>query len=199
MEKANGKLTVIVHRQFFLYFIQGTQSCLTLWDPMDCSPPGSSVHGILHARILEWLAIPFSRGSSWFRGRTQVSHIAGGFFTIWATREDLVKLKWEKDFRAVSLVPGPQWAQNQLWPWLWLTLAQPLPCPRHKEESRDLVWLSQWQEQTQRRQEQCSLRTLQQELHDLVVIWRKPLHPLLPPSWLTETQTQSWGRETKRE
>ena len=41
-----------------------TQSCLTLWDSMDCSPPGSSIHGILQARILEWLAIPSSRGSS---------------------------------------------------------------------------------------------------------------------------------------
>ena len=40
------------------------QSCLTLCDPMDCSPPGSSVHGILQARILEWVAMPFSRGSS---------------------------------------------------------------------------------------------------------------------------------------
>ena len=40
------------------------QSCLTLCDPMDCSPPGSSVHGILQARILEWVAIPFSRGPS---------------------------------------------------------------------------------------------------------------------------------------
>ena len=39
-----------------------TQSCLTLWDPVDCSPPGSSVHGILQARILEWVAISFSRG-----------------------------------------------------------------------------------------------------------------------------------------
>ena len=41
-----------------------TQSCLTLCDPMDCSPSGSSVHGILHARILEWVAIPFFGGSS---------------------------------------------------------------------------------------------------------------------------------------
>jgi len=41
-----------------------TQSCLILWDPMDCSPPGSSVHGILQARLLEWLTIPFSRESS---------------------------------------------------------------------------------------------------------------------------------------
>ena len=54
---------------------------------MDCSPPGSSVHGILQARTLEWVAIPFSRESSWPRDRTWVSCIAGGFFTIWATRK----------------------------------------------------------------------------------------------------------------
>ena len=47
------------------------QSCLTLCDLMDCSPPGSSVHGILQARILEWLASPFSRGSSWPKDQTQ--------------------------------------------------------------------------------------------------------------------------------
>ena len=56
--------------------------CLTLCDPMDCNPPGSSVHGILQARILEWVAIPFSRGSSGPRDRTQVSYITGRFFTI---------------------------------------------------------------------------------------------------------------------
>ena len=49
------------------------QSCPTLWDPMDCSPPGSSVHGILQARILEWVAMPSSRGSSRARGRAWVS------------------------------------------------------------------------------------------------------------------------------
>ena len=48
---------------------------------MDCSPPGSSVHGILQARILEWVAISFSRGSSRPRDQTQVSYIAGGLFT----------------------------------------------------------------------------------------------------------------------
>ena len=45
-------------------YVLVVQSCLTLYDPMDCSSPGSSVHGILQARILEWIAIPFSRGSS---------------------------------------------------------------------------------------------------------------------------------------
>ena len=54
---------------------------------MGCSPPGSSVRGILQARILEWVAIPFSRGSSRPRDQTQVSHIAGRCFTVWATRE----------------------------------------------------------------------------------------------------------------
>ena len=53
------------------------QLCLTLCDPMDCSPPASSVHGIFQARILEWIAFSFSRGSSWPRDQTRVSCIAG--------------------------------------------------------------------------------------------------------------------------
>ena len=61
------------------------QSSVTLCNPMDCSPPGSSVHGILQARILEWVAIPFSRECSQPRDRTWVPLIAGRFFTIWAT------------------------------------------------------------------------------------------------------------------
>ena len=63
------------------------QSCLTLCDPMDGSPPGSSVHEILQARILEWVAISFSRGSSQPRDWTWVFHITGRCFTLWATRE----------------------------------------------------------------------------------------------------------------
>ena len=58
------------------------QSCQTLCEPINCSLPGSSAHGILQARILEWVAIPFSRGSSQPRDPTQVSHIAGRFFTV---------------------------------------------------------------------------------------------------------------------
>ena len=61
--------------------VEVTQLCPTLWYPMDYT-----VHGILQARILEWVAFPFSRGSSQPRDRTQVSHIVGGFFTSWATR-----------------------------------------------------------------------------------------------------------------
>ena len=58
----------------------------TLCDPVDCSPPGSSIHGILQARILEWVAISFSRGSSHPRDRTQVSRIAGRRFNLWAAK-----------------------------------------------------------------------------------------------------------------
>jgi len=57
---------------------------------MDCSPPGSSVHGILQAIILEWVAILFSSGSSQLRDQTQVSCTAGRFFTIGATRESQI-------------------------------------------------------------------------------------------------------------
>ena len=62
--------------------VKVTQLCPTLCDPMDYT-----VHEILQARILEWVAFPFSRGSSQPRDWAQVSHIAGGFFTIWATKE----------------------------------------------------------------------------------------------------------------
>ena len=70
-----------------------THSCLTVFDPMDHSPPGSSVHGILQAKILEWVAIYFSRGSSQPRDRTQVSHIAGRCFNLWATGDVISVLK----------------------------------------------------------------------------------------------------------
>ena len=66
------------------------QSCLALWDRMDYSLPGSSIHGIFQARILEWVAISFSRGSSRPRNQTRVSSTAGRRFTVWATREALV-------------------------------------------------------------------------------------------------------------
>ena len=66
------------------------QLCLTLCDPLDCSTPGSFVHGILWARILECVALPSSRESSWPRNWTRnscVSWIAGGFFTLWVVEE----------------------------------------------------------------------------------------------------------------
>ena len=66
-----------------------TQSCLTLCGPMDCSLPGSSVHGIFQVRVLEWVAISFSRGSSWSKDWTRVSSIVDWHFTVWAPREVL--------------------------------------------------------------------------------------------------------------
>ena len=70
-----------------VYDSEVAQLCPTLCDPMDCSPPGSSVHGIFQARVPEWVAIFFSRGSSRPRDRTQASWIAGRCFTLWATRD----------------------------------------------------------------------------------------------------------------
>ena len=64
-----------------------TQYSPSLCHPMDCSPPGSSVHGIFQERILEWVVIPISRGSAPSRDRTWVSCIAGRFFTVWAIKE----------------------------------------------------------------------------------------------------------------
>ena len=65
------------------------QLCLTLCNPMDCSLSGSSVHGTFQARVLEWIAISFSRGSSRAKNWTRVSRIAGRRFTIWATRDQI--------------------------------------------------------------------------------------------------------------
>jgi len=64
-----------------------SQSCPTLCDSMDCSLSHSSIHGIFQARVLEWVSISFSRGSSWPRDQTQISCIVGRCFTVWATRE----------------------------------------------------------------------------------------------------------------
>ena len=76
----------------FLVKVLVAQLCLTLCNPTFCNPSGSTVHGILQARTLQWVAIPFSRGSSTPRDGTQVSCTASRFFTIWATREVLIFL-----------------------------------------------------------------------------------------------------------
>ena len=87
-----------------------TQSCPTLCNPMDCSPPGSSVHGVLQARILERVAISSSRGSSWPRDQMHTSCTTDGFFTT----EPL-----EKHPGAYEFFPGPMkmleiWRKNSL-------------------------------------------------------------------------------------
>ena len=68
--------------------------CPTLCNPKDYSPPGSSVRGISLARIMEWAAMSFSRGSSQTRDRTHISFTAGEFFTVWATREASLVQGW---------------------------------------------------------------------------------------------------------
>ena len=83
------KWFILCYLKFTLLKVKSevAQSCLTLCDPMDGSLPGSMVHGIFQARILEWAAISFSRGSPQPRDQSRVSCIADGRFTIWATRE----------------------------------------------------------------------------------------------------------------
>ena len=81
----NLKTCLVLFKDVYVCLV--TQSCLTLCDPTDCSLPGSSVNGILQARILEWVAVPSSRGSSQPRDWTQVFHNAGRFSPRWATRE----------------------------------------------------------------------------------------------------------------
>ena len=85
----------------------------TLCNPMDCSSPGPSVHRILQARILEWVAIPFSWGFVRPRDWTWVSHIAGRFFTIWTTRGQVgqrMHRRWAV-ISVFSLLPSP-WLRN---------------------------------------------------------------------------------------
>ena len=103
-----------------------TQVSLPSRDPMDCSLPGSSVHGILQARVLEWVAISFSKGSSWPRDRTLVSHIAGRRFTLWDTRE-----AWKQNTRQSSkkircltcalAIPHPQHSCSSHMPGMFLS------------------------------------------------------------------------------
>ena len=94
--------TVLKQDTLLLYnpWSEVAQSYPTVCDPMGCSLSGSSIRGIFQARVLEWIAISFSRGSSWPRNRTQVSLIAGRRFTVWATREaQLSSLKWQQPRR----------------------------------------------------------------------------------------------------
>ena len=109
--------------------VEVVQSCPTLCDPLDYT-----IHGILQARILEWVAFPFSRGSSWPRDRTQVFHIAGGFFTGWATREA------QKDTRTpIFIVKESESEVAQS----CLTLWDPMDCRVHGIlQTRILGWVA---------------------------------------------------------
>ena len=94
-----------------------TQSCPTLCDPKDCSPPGSSVCGILQSRIQEWVAISFSRGSSQPRDWMWVSCTAGRLVSEWTTREDLPSCRSTIDKRSKThgeVLPSLQEAEASL-------------------------------------------------------------------------------------
>ena len=106
------------------YLSEVSQLCPTLCDPMDCSSPGFSVHGIFQAGILEWVAISSSRGYSWPRDRTQVSCIAGRRFALWATREawkiypmNIYQQHYQEWFKVCLLdfvVSDSRWSQGKL-------------------------------------------------------------------------------------
>ena len=104
----------------YLQYVQDKllQSCLTLCDPMDCSPLGSSVHGILQARIMEWAAMPSSRGSSWLRDQTCVSCFAGRLFTTEPPGKPSAMLKTKifiKQNIFISLVPKYELSMFFVW------------------------------------------------------------------------------------
>ena len=99
------------------------QSCPTLCDPVDCSLPGSSLHGILQARILEWVAISFSRGSSQPRNGTWVSRIVGRCFNLWATIIDYMthpSVRWQVWLRLT--IKGQKWTVAR-----FLEISSPYP------------------------------------------------------------------------
>ena len=122
------------------------QSYLTLWDPMDCSPPGSSVHEIIQTRILEWVNIHFSRRSSWPRDWTQVTCIADSFFTVWAIREAHIEheRKWSHsvmsdcDHMDHSLPDSSIHGIFQARVLEWIAIA----FSRRSSQSRDWTWVS---------------------------------------------------------
>ena len=161
-----------------------TQLCLTFCEPMDCSPPGSCVHGILQARVLEWVAISFSRGSSPPRDRYWVSCIAGRVFTIWFTEEQIYwgKLKEQIYWEAVSTN----------WECIWISLPpvtfpggasdkEPdCQCRRHERHEfnpwvRKIFWRRAWQP------------------HSSIPAWRIPWTE--EPGWLQSMVLQRVGHD----
>ena len=129
-----------IFRRYWGKYIQNVcvsvaQLCLILCDLMGCSLC-SSVHGILQARILEWKAIPFSRGSSWPGVRTHIACIAGGFLTVWATREANIQNSKRK-LCHVRLLPV-------CLPFVHLSIHPSLPHPSspsiHSSTQKDTRW-----------------------------------------------------------
>ena len=94
INSGNAQAEIFFHAAVWCVCVFVTQSCPTLCDPIDCSPPGSSVYGILQARIVEWVIFSYSGGSFQPRDWTQVSCIASRLFKIWATRADLHSIQY---------------------------------------------------------------------------------------------------------
>ena len=130
-------------KYFFLKKLKVSQSRLTLCDPMNCSPPGSSLHGILQARILEGVAMPFSRGSSRPRDQTWVSCgscTAAGLFTtepqgkshpeymLLLSRFSHVRLCATLEMTAHQALPSLGFSRQEHWSGL------PFPSPMHESE-----------------------------------------------------------------
>ena len=114
------------------------QSCLTL-----CNPVGYTVHGILQAGILEWVTFPFSKGYSQHRDRTQVSHIAGRFFTSWATREAHICIKLGPKWFWYTVKNLPEVQETWVWSLSW---EDPLE-KGMATHSRILAWRIPWTEE----------------------------------------------------
>ena len=122
-------LLALYYILYYIYTIlsesEVAQSCPTLCVPIDCSPPGSSVHGIFQAGVLEWVAISFSRGSSRPRDRSRVSCIPGRHFSLWASREapNLVdrKIIWSQ-FVLENCLPWCQMGESSFQNWSHLFL-----------------------------------------------------------------------------
>ena len=154
-------------------WVLAAQLCPTLCDPMDCSPPGSSVHGILQARILELGSHSLFQGSSRPRDQTWVSRIAGRFFTIWATRETpkmmgatfksltpstrakpLMNFShlWHQP-RFTSVLPAMQetwvWSLGQEHPWRREWLPTPVFLPGEFQGQRSLAGYRPWGHKSQ--------------------------------------------------
>ena len=112
---------------------QSFLTLLTLCDPRDCSPPGSFVHGILQARILEWVAISFSRGSSQPRDQTQVSHTAGRYFNHWATH-----LSFSKYFKKIKMLEPSQ--SHSMNPLFWYQKLEKYSKNKEKKITNQFLW-----------------------------------------------------------
>ena len=121
-------------------FISVPQACPTLCDPMDCSLPGSSVHGIFQARILKWVAISFSRRSFRPRDRTRVSHIVGRRFTVWAT------IHWEEKGKTEDeMVRWHHWLNGNKFEQLYeIVKGREAWCAAVHGMEKSRIWLSDW-------------------------------------------------------